>query len=50
MNPRLAPTDPMKGATGHRQSGNSDGRGGSLDPASSNADIWFNTAPRRGQE
>lgn len=50
MNPRLAPCALAKGTIGHGQSGNSGGQGASLDPASSNADIWFKTAPGRGQE
>jgi hypothetical protein len=54
MNLRPAPCVPMKGSTGHGQSGNSGGQGRRydvrLDPARSNADIWFETAPHVGQE
>jgi hypothetical protein len=52
MNPRHAPCAVI-GSTGLWQSGNSVGRGvrhAHLDPAQSNADIWFDTAPIRGQE
>ncbi|MFZ2995101.1 hypothetical protein [Sphingobium sp.] len=50
MNPRLALDTLHRGSTGHGQSGNSGGRGHGLDPASSNADIRFNTALSPGQE
>lgn len=49
MNPRPAPVA-RKGMIGLRQSGNSAGQGLALDPAPSNADIRFDTAPHRGQE
>lgn len=48
MNPRPAPRDSDKGLTGHGQSGNSGGQDAHLDPPSSNADIWFKTAPHWG--
>jgi len=50
MNPRLAPCGPRMVCTGHGQSGNSGDKGPHLDPPWSNADIWFKTAPLRGQE
>jgi hypothetical protein len=49
MNPRSAPSA-HKGFSGLGQSGNSAGKGATLDPASSNADIRFCTAPYWGQE
>jgi hypothetical protein len=49
MNPRPAPFA-REGIFGLGQSGNSAGRALALDPASSNADIRFDTAPYRGQE
>jgi len=50
MNPRPAPCGPDMGFTGHGQSGNSGGQGSLLDLPSSNADIWFKSAPLRAQE
>jgi hypothetical protein len=50
MNPRSAPCGPFKGFSGQRQSGNSRGWGYALEPAGSNADIWFICRPPWGQE